>query len=90
MYRPIITNRIDITGNYKQWITLGFCLTSEYGEAGRSLYHDLSQFHPDYTYEETDRQYAKCLKAGYTNSIDPCFANCKDYGVLFKHSNLYL
>jgi len=80
----IVSNRIDITGDYNQWITIGFCLATAYGEVGRTLYHNVSQFHTDYRPAETDRQYTNCIKAGYNNTIDAFFAFCRDHGILYK------
>jgi len=53
--------KVDITGDYKVWFEIGQIL-AELGEPGRTLYHQISQFHPDYTKQETDEQFDKCVE----------------------------
>ena len=55
---------LDITGGYKQWLSIGFGLAQLYGEEGRSMYHDLSRHSAKYSQADTDRQYDQCLRAG--------------------------
>ncbi|GHV68837.1 hypothetical protein FACS1894199_16690 [Bacteroidia bacterium] len=64
----IITERIeraktDIASTYADWRDLGFALSDELGEAGRTYYHRLSRYYPNYATEETDKQYTQCLNA---------------------------
>ncbi|GHV68346.1 hypothetical protein FACS1894199_15450 [Bacteroidia bacterium] len=64
----IITERIeraktDIASTYADWRDLGFALSDELGEAGRTYYHRLSRYYPNYATEETDKQYDSCLNA---------------------------
>ncbi|MCL2027998.1 MAG: DUF3987 domain-containing protein [Bacteroidales bacterium] len=53
----------DIAHGYADWRDLGFALADTLGEQGRTYYHRLSQFHPNYTQKETNQQYTKCLKS---------------------------
>lgn len=79
----IAARRIDITGDYAQWRDLGFAISHELGEAGRELYHQISQFYPSYSRSETDDQYTACLK-GHGSSIitgRTFFKLAKDYGI---------
>lgn len=55
---------LDITGGYKQWLSIGFGLAQLYGEEGRSMYHDLSRHSAKYSEADTDRQYDQCLRSG--------------------------
>lgn len=57
----VVKERKDITSNYQDWLRLGFIYAS-LGEAGRPLYHQLSQFNRSYAKEDTDLQFNKCLK----------------------------
>ncbi len=57
------THSIDIAPNYKEWLELGFALADGLGEVGRGYYHRLSSFYPNYSREETDKQYNQCLNA---------------------------
>ena len=65
----IVAQRIDITGDYEQWLNLGFALSYDLGEDGRQIYHDISQFHPDYKPDECDKQYTYCLNAKGSSKI---------------------
>lgn len=57
-----IENRaIDIAPDYQSWRDIGFSLTDALGESGREYYHRLSRFYPNYSYEETDKQFTACL-----------------------------
>ena len=59
-----IENRaIDIAPDYQSWRDLGFALADALGENGRDYYHRLSRFYPNYSYEETDKQFTACLNA---------------------------
>lgn len=83
----IVTRRIeeaavDITVGYAAWRDIGFALSDALGENGRSYYHRVSCFNPDYTATETDKQYDKCLRAHGTGvTIKTFFQLAKDAGV---------
>lgn len=73
----------DITGGYKNWLKIGFGISSEFGERGRSYFHAISYYHPEYDYEATDKQYDECLKQrkGGGASIKTIFGIAKDHGI---------
>ena len=57
-----IENRaIDIAPYYQSWRDLGFALADALGENGRNYYHRLSRFYPNYSSDETDKQFTACL-----------------------------
>lgn len=58
--------RLDLTADYNSWLTIGFSIASELGESGRSYYHRVSRFHPDYNFQACDLQYSKCLNRNKT------------------------
>ena len=82
-----ITTRIeatatDIAPNYADWRDLGFALADALGESGRSYYHRLSRFYPNYTEKETNQQYNKCLKAhGHGITIKTLYHLAKNAGI---------
>jgi len=53
---------IDLTSDYKDWLTLGFAFAHELGEMGRSYFQRTSKFYPGYDAAKTDKQYDSCLK----------------------------
>jgi predicted P-loop ATPase len=59
----IVTRRVDITGDYRQWVKTCFAFVDKLGEAGRSYFHAVSQFSSMYDYAYCDRQFDNCLKA---------------------------
>ena len=71
---------IDITGDYYQWRDIGAAIAKEFGEQGRSYFHEVSRFYPGYTQKETDRQYDACTKMRSFN-IGTFFHIAKKYGV---------
>ena len=87
LVRIVEARRLDITGDYAQWRNIGFALAEGLGEAGRSFYHRLSCFYPDYKAEETDTQYDKCLKgkrSGKVIKASTLFYIAKDYQVIVR------
>ncbi len=52
---------VDITADYKSWYEVGAALANEYGEAGRTAFHAISQHYSKYNPSEADKQYTKCL-----------------------------
>lgn len=85
--------RADIASDYKDWLSVGFALASEFGESGRELYHRVSVFYAGYKERETDKQYSSCLKShGHGVTIATFFELAKKAGVtitkLEKRDNL--
>ncbi len=62
--RQVEAQALDITGDYSQWLEIGFALKEALGEGGRQYFHRLSRFYPGYSAAEADRQYDKCLSSG--------------------------
>jgi hypothetical protein len=63
LVRGIELSGVDITGNYHQWMRIGFALASAFGEGGRGFYHRVSRFYSGYSNVECNRQYDRCLRA---------------------------
>jgi hypothetical protein len=72
--------RVDITGNYNDWIKIGAAFAKEFGECGRGLFHRVSCFHHKYDTHKTDKKYDSCLKFRKI-SIASFFYIVKNYGV---------
>lgn len=77
----LVTNRIDITEGYDQWLRVGFALADEFGESGREYFHQLSQFHPDYNHTKADEQFTKCLRGKDGVTIATFFHIAKSHQV---------
>ena len=58
----IESRRADITSNYEDWCNIAFALENEFGESGRSYFHAISRFNPEYNPETCNDQFTKCLK----------------------------
>lgn len=87
--RRIESTATDIAPNYADWRDLGFALADALGESGRSYYHRLSCFYPQYNQTETDKQYNSCLKAhGHGVTIKTLYHLAKTAGVdISKYPN---
>lgn len=60
----IMARQIDITSDYDDWNNIGFALAKTYGEDGRPKFHAISQYHPEYNYDDTDRKFTNLLATG--------------------------
>ena len=77
-------NRIDITYGYNEWFSIGCALKSEFGEAGREYFHQVSQFNDKYSFRETDKKYDSIMRSNGTGiTIGTFFGYAKDYGITF-------
>jgi hypothetical protein len=81
--------RIDITGNYRQWLEIGAAIAGEYRETGRGYFHAVSQYSGKYDRKATDRKYTDCMKMRNFN-ISTLFYYAKQYGIMIhqKSENL--
>lgn len=80
--QSIEANRTDITSSYSDWVNVGFAFADEFGENGRNLFHRVSQFYPDYSATECDKQFDNCLKSkGHGVSLKTFFYLAKDAGI---------
>ncbi len=76
---------IDITEGYKQWLRLGFAFATEFGEAGRQYFHDVSRNYSGYKPGAADKQYTHCLNSrGHGVTIKTFFYLCKAQGVTLQ------
>ena len=82
LINKVVASKIDITQTYEDWYMIGAALASRYGEGGRSMFHAISQFHPEYNPGSCDRQYSRCLR--YTPGVGPgmVFSIAQRYGIL--------
>ncbi|MFH2142053.1 MAG: BT4734/BF3469 family protein, partial [Bacteroidota bacterium] len=80
--------QVDITSNYDDWLKIGFSLESEFGESGRTYFHDISRHNNTYNSEACNEQYTKCLKNNNSGiTIKTLFHIAKQYGVTVKSIN---
>ncbi len=66
----VIDAQVDTTGNRRQWLNICFGFTLVLGEAGRTLFHDISRFYPYYSHQECDALYDDCMKRLQTERTD--------------------
>ena len=77
----IAENKIDITSAYRNWFEIGCSFANAFGEAGRTYFQTISQFHEGYLASETNKQFDACLKYRYRYTIATFFKYCKDFGI---------
>ena len=76
---------IDLTACYDDWLKIGFALANEFGESGTSYFHRISKFYPNYTHEECEKKYHKCVKAnGGGVKIGTLFHYAKQAGYVIE------
>lgn len=74
---------IDITDAYKKWLQVGFSLASQFGEAGRQYFHDVSRNHTEYDYAAANKKYTQLLESNKSNyKIGSFFHLCKAHGIV--------
>jgi predicted P-loop ATPase len=75
-------NGTDITGDYRQWLRIGFALADKFGESGREYFHTVSRQGNTYTEAGCDRQYDACLNATNTGvTIATFYWICKEHNI---------
>ena len=79
----------DITSNYGDWLKVGFALAGEFGESGRSYFHDISSLYSGYNQQESDNKYNECLKSdnGRTD-ISTLFYLAKAHGITLPKNQM--
>lgn len=75
---------IDITQDRDDWVKIGLALAGEYGEIGRSYFHQFSRYYSKYKYSQADRQYNSFLRCGKKCSLRSIFYIAKKYGVVLN------
>lgn len=76
------SKQLDITESYPDWVNLGFAIAEGFGESGRSYFHRISKYYPDYNNTECDTQYDKCLKSGKSGiTLKSLFYKAKQAGL---------
>ncbi len=87
LIEKIEANKTDITGNYDQWLKIGFALASEFGLPGETYYHRISYFGTTYEAAKCTKQYKDCCKANKKGiAIATLFSIAKNSGVLVYES----
>lgn len=82
LIRQIEEVKKDLTSGYDNWLKIGFALASTFGERGRGFYHRLSIFNNQYTVNETDLQYDKCLQSKKEGiNLSTLYFIAKSYGI---------
>jgi len=80
--RKIEEKRLDITVDYDTWLRIGFSLTDALGEEGRTYFHRLSRFYPNYSEPDCNLQFDRCLHAGNTGiTSSSLFHFARDQGI---------
>lgn len=73
---------LDLTVSHKNWVSIGFAFEDEFKEDGRTLFHRVSRFHPEYSPGKCDAQYDACLNSNKDGiTIATFFYLAKDAGI---------
>lgn len=71
----------DITGDYNQWVKIGFAIASKYGAAGEDYFQHISSFSVKYDSKDCSRQYRYCLRNKPGISIGTFYYYAKQAGI---------
>jgi hypothetical protein len=77
----VISSKIDITKNHKDWTDICGIIAVYFKERGRSLFHGISSFYPSYTLEECNHLYDSYLSKNYHPSTEKLFFIAQKYGI---------
>lgn len=85
----IENNGTDITGDYNQWLRIGFAIADKFGESGRTYFHIVSRQGTTYTEQATNRQYTSCINANNTGvTIATFYWICKEHNISIVSDNV--
>lgn len=79
--KEIINKKIDITGDYNQWVRIGFAIASKYGDAGLDYFNTISQFSTLFDSNKCDRQYKFCCRNKQGISISTFYYYAQQNGI---------
>ncbi len=63
LVKKIQLTRTDLAPDYLTYLRVGLALATEFGESGRSLFHDACSVSPKYKYRDADKDFSSWLKA---------------------------
>ena len=87
LVRQVEAVQLDLTANHGDWVKVGFALAHDLGEQGRSYFHRLCRFYPDYQVTVCDKQYDACLRGkGNGVTIASLFYMAKEAGIMIHSS----
>jgi hypothetical protein len=73
----IVAEKRDVTNGYESWIKIAQALAVTFGEGGREWFHLVSQFNPEYDYQQADSKYTSFLGRGYNQvGLGTFFRQC--------------
>ena len=80
--------RIDITNTYENWIKVGYAISESMGGNGREYFHRISQFHPEYKQEATDKLYNNLsIRNNGSITMGTLFFLAKERGIFVNFKN---
>ena len=86
--RQIEADKLDLTASYDTWVQIGMSIAGRYGQSseGISVFQRVSQFHPDYCPEKTERKYKSFGHPRSNIGIATLFYHAKQAGLQIKSS----
>lgn len=68
--RQITSKGCNICEDYNDWLKVGFAICEQFGENGRSYFHEVSKFSSKYNVRRTDKQYDYMLRGRGTTKAN--------------------
>jgi len=80
--QQIEQHQIDITSEYKDWLSIGFALIDALGAGAQQPFHRISRFYHKYNSEECNKQFDKCLNSNNSGTtVKSFFHFAKQHGI---------
>ncbi len=83
----VVSGGYDLTnGDYQNYLTIGFALSSEFEENGRTYFHAICSQNSKYDHKNCDKQYTFCVRGKGQNQIriGSFYYLCKNAGIELK------
>jgi hypothetical protein len=82
LVKQLVDTETDITEGYNNWFALGCIIAGNFGESGRALFQNISQFNHRYDVDDCNKKYDDCKKATRDGNIGFFVKRCKEYKVV--------
>jgi hypothetical protein len=81
LIKKVISLKVDITKNEKDWFMICAVIASLFGQQGRTSFHEISSFYPNYDPEKANHLYTYCLEKEYHPETEKLFIIARKYGI---------
>lgn len=77
----ITRDRVDITGDYNQWVQLCFACWDFGNVEGKDIFHKISSISSEYSFDKCEKQWNECRVHDGSVTRNTFYYFCKQYGI---------